>query len=218
MITLNLLPDSRLERIKTAKKQRSIGAFATLAIVAGVAVPVILLIVWLGQRGILVLTQRSIDRKVGELQAVENLDTILTTQNQLNTLPTLNQQRLFHTTFLGLLPKLLPEEVDIATLRISEGGTITINGEASSSALIEDFVAVLNRAELFQGTTSQALFGSVTPNSISPVSDGGATFEITFTAEQTLFSESFPHGIRVASKVLKTETPAPAPQPNQPPQ
>jgi Tfp pilus assembly protein PilN len=215
MISVNLLPNSRLERIHAAKRQRSVATLSVLAIIAGVALPIILVIVWLGQRGILALTQRSIDRQVGELRAVENLDEILTVQNKLNSLPTLNQQRLYNSTFLTLLPKLLPPRVSLTEIGISESGTVRLAGKAPSTSPIEDFIAILRRTELFQGDQSRLAFSNVVPINITPSNENPATFELSFSIDNVLNRERFDEGLRIASKVIKESTQSqPAPQAN----
>lgn len=211
MINVNLLPDSRLARIKAAKRQRSIATLAALAIVAGVAVPIVLIIVWAGQRGILVLTQRSIDRQVSELRAIENLDHILSVQNKLNTLPDINQRRLYNATFLALLPKLLPQGVSLTEISITESNTVRVAGKAPSTSLIEDFIAILHRTELFQGDQSRLAFSSVTPLNITPSREDKATFEATFNVDNALRGEIFEEGMRVAKKVIKAPTSTPNP-------
>lgn len=211
MININLLPNSRLDKIKAAKRQRSISAFTVIAIVIGMAIPVILLIIWLGQKGVIVLTQRSIDRQTEELGKVENLDRILTVQNQLNALPVLNQQRLYQSTFLALLPKLLPANVSLTEIGIVENGTVRVVGAAPSASPIEDFIAIVKRTELFKENEFRLAFASVVPNNITPSSEGESTFEVVFTIDPVLLQRSFDEGIRIASKVLKEPTPTAAP-------
>ncbi len=208
MINVNLLPDSRLDRIKAGKRQRAVATFSALSIVAGVALPIILIIVWLGQRGILVLTQRSIDRQVGELRVIEGLDQMLTVQNKLNSLPALNQQRLYNSTFLALLPKLLPRTVSLTEINLSENSTVRVSGKAPSTSPIEDFIAVLRRTELFQGDQSRLAFSNVVPINITPSIEDRATFEASFTIDSVLSREKFEEGMRVAGKVIKAPSPA----------
>jgi hypothetical protein len=165
----------------------------------------------------LALTQRSIDRQVGELRAVEGLDQILSVQNKLNTLPELNQQRLYNSTFLTLLPKLLPKGVSLTEISINESSTVRVAGKAPSTSPIEDFIAILRRTELFQGEQSRLAFSSVTPININPSREDQATFEATFTVDGALRRETFGEGMRVANKVIKAPTassPVSAPSPN----
>lgn len=216
MIKINLLPDSRLARLKAASRQKTIGVICTIGIIAGVTLPVVLFVVWLGQKGVIALRQKTIDNKYAELQEVENLEEILTVQNQLNTLPSLNEQRLYYTTFFEVLPNLIPNGVSVSSFTVEESGTVDMSGVASSSALIEDFVAILKRAELYTENEFRPAFTDVFSSKITPLEEGGASFELNYTIDAVLFQKKFVEGLRVSSKVIKEPNAQPVESQNQP--
>jgi Tfp pilus assembly protein PilN len=201
MISMNLLPDSKMDRLKAQRRQRVIGASSTLAIAVGIGLPVLLIILWLGQKGLIRLTQNSIDEKIRQLQQVEKLDEILTVQRQLNSLTSVEEQRLYYTTVTNLLPKLMPRSASLASIEMGEGNTIILHGTANSVASINDFVNILDNTDLVKDGVTSELFTNVVLRQVQPT-DKGASFEINASFDAQLLARKLGGEIRVGDRVV----------------
>lgn len=206
MITFNLLPDSKLAHLKGQKRQRTVGALSVLAIAIGVGLPLVLIALWGGQKALLGIIQDGIDKKTTELQDKEDLADHLTVQQQLKSLPSLQEQRLYNTTFTNLLPKLMPSTAGLTSLEFGESGTVTMNGRADSLAAINDFVSILGNTVLIQKSDGQEsaptpLFNGIILKSVTP-SESGVAFEIQSTFDISLLKKALGGEVRVGEKVV----------------
>lgn len=201
MISVNLLPDIKMERINSQRRQRRIGTLSIIAVVVGISLPVLLIILWGGQKALLGLTQRSIDRKVEELKRVENLDNILTVQQQMNSLSELEKQRLYYTTLLDIIPKLMPQNAALSSVDIEDSGSVLISGTANSLSTVNDFVNILDQAKLVRNGVEKAAFSSVSLTSGVPA-ELGAAFEITLSYDSSLVAKLLDSDLMVGSKII----------------
>lgn len=201
MISVNLLPDIKMNRIQAEHRQRRIGALSVVATLIGIGIPILLIVVWGGQKAVIALTQRGINDKIQKIQNTENLAQELTVQRQLDALPGLYEQRLFYTTFTDLLPRLLPQSASLVGFDVNETGLLTINGEADSVATVNDLVNILANTVLVKGEERYNLVNSVSLTSIQP-SEGAVTFGITASIDMELFAKTLSGDIRVGDKIV----------------
>lgn len=203
MISLNLLPDSKLEHLQGVRKQRKVSALCFGAIAAGAALPIILVAVWGGQKALLGIVQGNIDEKIDQLQSVEDLEQILTVQNQLRALPGLYDQRLFYTTLLGVLPTLLPADAHLSSVGMNESNQLELAGLAANAATVNDFISILTTASLrdSDGQTRPA-FTSISLGEIQP-GEAGATFSVTVTVDPALLQTIQEPDLMLGDRVLK---------------
>lgn len=206
MITFNLLPDSKLAHLKGQKRQRTVGALSVLAIAIGIGLPLVLIALWGGQKALLGIIQDGIDKKTAEIQDKDALADHLTVQQQLKSLPALQEQRIYNTTFTNLLPKLMPSSAGLTSLEFGESGTVSMGGKADSLATINDFVSILGNTVLVEKSDGQEalpinLFSSIVLKSVTP-SESGVTFEVQATFDITLLRKTLEGEVRVREKII----------------
>lgn len=145
MIQFNLLPDIKLQYVKSRRTKHLV--FVAATIVGGVSLGVLVLLF----TGVNVLQKRhlnnlSSDIKVysAQLENVQDLDKILTIQNQLSSLDSLHDNKPAVTRLFNFLPKFTPNAVTITKLDLDfSAGTISISGNADSISTINKFTDTL---------------------------------------------------------------------------
>ncbi len=145
MIQFNLLPDIKLEYIKARRAKRSVLLIAAIVSGGGIALFVLLFVsVNVFQaRHINNLTD-DINNRKSELSSIEDLDKILTIQNQLNSLTELHELKPEVTRFYTYLPQLVPVEANVSDVNVSlVDSTINFNGDANTLITVNKFVDIL---------------------------------------------------------------------------
>lgn len=136
MIEINLVPDVKQEFIR-ARRVRSVVVSLTILVGAiAIAVVAILLMVVYGWQGVQKkLTNDKIESESAKLSAVEGLDSALTIQNQLGTLPAMHESKPINSRIFDILATLSPPEsstVAISKFDVdSSMKTITIEAQSA---------------------------------------------------------------------------------------
>lgn len=149
MIQFNLLPDIKLEYIKAQRAKRSVMLIATIVSGASIALVVLLFITVSGFNRHINNLDKDIADKTSELSDIEDLDKIITIQNQLGSLTSLHEQKPVATRFYTFLPQLVPANNETQNISISnanvnfEESTITFEGSANTLIIINQFVDIL---------------------------------------------------------------------------
>lgn len=145
MIQFNLLPDVKKEYIKAKRTKRVITSISTLAIVVSIAiVGVLFSVVQLGQKSHISDLTADIQSKVTEINEIEDLDKILTIQNQLESLGQLHQDKPETSRLFSYFAQLTPEGATIANLTVDfESSSLVITGEAADIATVNRFADTL---------------------------------------------------------------------------
>lgn len=119
MIQLNLLPDVKMQYIKARRRKRLILGASFIAS-AFFLVLFILLFVYVrfGQPKHMSDLSKDIAAKTSELQSKEDINKILTVQNQLNTLPGLHDQKAISSRLFDYLQQITPAEATISAVNI----------------------------------------------------------------------------------------------------
>lgn len=136
MIEINLVPDVKQELIR-AERVRSIVISMTILIGIIAVGLVLLLSLWVfgiqTARG--ALTDRTIETENAKLAAVEDLESSLTIQNQLSTLPSLHEDKQVNARIFDVLRAInpaTPNDISISKLTInSTDKTIAIEAQAA---------------------------------------------------------------------------------------
>src|SRR6056297_437977 len=141
MIQFNLLPDVKKEYIKARRTKRLIMTSSLVASAASIGVVFLLfLTVQVAQKGNISDLTDDIQSELNSLQSTEDLDQMLTVQNQLNTLPGLHQQKPETSRLFGYLTQVTPEDVTISTLSLDmAANSMKITGRADSLATVNEF-------------------------------------------------------------------------------
>lgn len=145
MIQFNLLPDVKLQYIKTSRRKRVVGVIATAAIAASLTAMVLLFfVVNVIQKQHLNALSKDINTGIKELQDTPNLDKILTVQNQLMGLDDLHDQKPVASRLFGYLRQMTPTEVNIAKLDIDfDQNIMKVSGSSGSLSNINKFADTL---------------------------------------------------------------------------
>jgi Tfp pilus assembly protein PilN len=191
MIQFNLLPDVKLEYVKTERTKRLITLSSLVVSIPSIAVLLIsLLTVDVVQKKSLNDENHDITRYSTQLRNVPNLNNILTVQNQLKELGTLHDQKPVTSRLFGYISQVTPPLATLNQLNIDfSADTLTIGGSAPSLDVVSAYTDTL-KATVYQvsgesGTThafSQVVLSSFGRN------DQGATFTITCNFDPVIFN------------------------------
>lgn len=190
MIQLNLLPDVKLEFIKAQRQKHlvmTVSIFTTIACVVIFLFLAVTALVW-QKKSINDLT-KDISASSADLTDTEELDKILTVQNQLSTLPGLHDQKVVSSRLFNVLQQVTPVNASIANLTVDfTANTMVIDGEAADIRSINAFVDGLKATQLTtkNNTQARAAFSDVVLASFGRAED--ATYSVTLTFLPEIFS------------------------------
>lgn len=141
MIQFNLLPDVKQEFIKARRLRRTV----TLVAAGSASVSVTVLLILFGivngaQKKYIGDLNRDIAKYSDQLNQVQDLDKILTIQNQLNSLTGLHDQKPQATRLFGYISSLTPANAGIDKLVVDfANNTISVEGSANSLSTVNQF-------------------------------------------------------------------------------
>ncbi len=149
MIQFNLLPDVKLEYIKARRAKHLV--LLTSIIVTAVSVG-IMMVLFFGvnvvQKRHLGNLSKDISEKTDQLKKEEDIDKILTVQNQLNNLNTLHDAKPAAERLGGYLEKVTPNEVAISKLTVDFGAnTIKFEGNAKALRYVNQLIDTMKFSE-----------------------------------------------------------------------
>ncbi len=191
MIQFNLLPDIKLEYIRTRRTKRLIMLIASVVTAVSVTVMVLLFTVVNGfQKSHLNNLSSDIERTGTAIKDTEDLDKILTIQSQLTSLPALHEQKPVASRLFAYTSQVTPVNTSIARLNISfTDQTITITGAADTLGTINKFVDTLKFTEFKNGDVQERAFFDVVLSSFGR--DGrGASYTINLKFKPTIFESA----------------------------
>lgn len=193
MVQFNLLPAVKLEYIKAVRTKRVVTTIAGFVSVGSLLILALLFINvnFIQAQHINNLTE-DIDNKVNELEQIEDIDKVLTVQNQLNSLTALHESKPATDRVLPYLSKVTPTAASIAQSTVNfTTNTMTISGSASSLVVVNEFVDTLKFTEFtVDGNTEQTpAFSNVVLKSFS-VTNSEATYQIEFSFNPIIFDNT----------------------------
>lgn len=197
MIQFNLLPDVKIEFIKTRARKRLIMLISAVASAGALAIFVMLFIfVRVSQTKHINDLDNDIKSNVSKIQETKNLDEILTIQNQLNSLPGLHDQKVVSSRLVDYLTMMTPNQATISDVTLDyEAGTITIQGNADALLTVNKFTDTIKFTEYKVndgGDTKGKAFRDVVLQSfsVSPVGQNtAASYQISFAFEPAIFAQ-----------------------------
>jgi Tfp pilus assembly protein PilN len=148
MIQFNLLPDVKKEYIKTKRTKHLI---ITTSALSSIGVLVVLLMLFsyvqFAQKKSINDLTKDIAVEIAKVTSIEGLDEILTIQNQLESLPDVNQAKPEVSRIIDYLKIVTPQGVFISSLDLDvTNSTIEISGTAETLALINTYADTLKFA------------------------------------------------------------------------
>lgn len=206
-VQLNLLPDVKTNYIKTQKAKRTV--VLASVIVSGVAIGIVLLlaaVVYGGQAVQLNNLKKDIATKSDQLKNVENLDKILTIQNQLNALPALHSSKPVMSRLFVFLPQVTPSDVQIADFSLDfQTSSMSLTGTAKDLVAVNRFVDTLKFTKYTtdQSTDEKVAFTEVVLTGFTR-SDKDAKYSISLKFDPALFSSEYKTVTLVVPKITST--------------
>lgn len=195
MVQFNLLPDIKLQYIKTQRLRRMILGVSSIVTAASIGLTVILfLTVSVYQKQKLNNLSKDIDKSVKTLQQTQDLNKILTVQNQLNSLQGFHDKKVVASRLTIFLDKVTPANVSINNITVDfMTPKITITGKAGSQTEINTFTDTLKFTGYKQ--IGQEVSDNDAPRAFSSVvldafakSATGTTYTISATFDPIIFS------------------------------
>ncbi len=127
MIEINLIPDVKQELLR-AQTQRNVVISGSILLAIGAAAVVVLVTLYVfgAQKLIMDNVNKTIDTEYTKLSSTEDLNRLLTIQNQLSTVSTLNQKKLAGSRVYNMLNVIVPtdpHDITISSLIVQPAGT-----------------------------------------------------------------------------------------------
>ena len=212
MIQLNLLPDIKLEYIRAKRSKLAVILISSTA--GGVSLGIFILLfltVNVFQKTHIDNLSADIVEQRAELDKTEDLDKILTVQNQLNSLTGLHEQKPVATRLFGYLPQLVPQEVSIAEITTNyTDKSMKIVGSTDAISTVNKFVDTLKFTEYTNDEDVKTrAFSGVVLESFSK-SPEETSFSIVLTFDPYIFDLSKKPQLTVPSIIsTRSETEKP---------
>lgn len=200
MISLNLIPDVKLEYLKIMRIHKRVIGIASIVTISTLGL-VVLLAVWVygGQTLHKNYLTTQIENNEKKLKAVPEIDKYLTIQNQLASLTTLHEGKSDFSRLLQYLPVLTPaapHDVKFNNIELIAdaelGNTLIFQGETKDYTGLATFRDTLTNAQLkAEEGLDEKLFESVTvvTSAISQSTKGGSV--VSFRVETTYNPNAF---------------------------
>jgi len=210
MIEFNLLPDVKLEFLKTERTKKRV--FTISMIVAGISLGIIVLLFAALelQSHQISSNKKQIQQLSSQLTNTPDINKILTIQNQLKTVVGLHNQAPVTTRLYDYLTPLVPSNASISHLSIDfTTNSLKISGDAPNLETINTFADTLKFATYSQdGSSKQPLptaFPSVVLESFARGSDS-ASYSFSITFDPVLFDSTHTIKLVVPSDYVSTRS------------
>lgn len=192
-LQFNLLPDIKLEYLKTQRMRNKLVSISFLA--GAVAVVIFLMMlatVHVAQKKQLDDAQKQVNNASSELQKINGLSQLLTVENQLKSLVSLHQSKHISSRIFGYLPVITPTNVSIGRVSLDlKSNTMTIDGTTDSQRSVNTFVDTLKFTTYTTetGSTEKQAFPTVIESSFG-LTPNSASYTLNVTFDPILFSNS----------------------------
>jgi hypothetical protein len=189
MIQLNLLPDIKLQYIRAARMRSLALALSLIVSLGSLGLLALLLSLNALQTKHLNDLNKDIDRNSSSIRGQDDIDRILTVQNQLNSLSTLHSSKPTASRLTGYLNQVTPSKVNINNVSADfTTTTISVSGTADSLARVNQYVDTLKFTNYTtkEVKDSKKAFSAVVLASFN-LSENEASFSITLTYDPVIF-------------------------------
>lgn len=220
MIQINLLPDVKASYVKAERTKKTVVTFTIIICAVAIGIVGMLGFVVYGAQGIaLKQAQDNINKKVTELKSVQDLDKILTIQNQLNNLDTLHDGKPITTKLASYLQQTTPVGVRIDTITVNfADNTVQVTGNAPNLEVVNKYVDTLKFTQLKKGEVAE---GEELPRAFSAVVLSGfskneteTTYDITYKFDPALFDSQAGEVAILVPAIITTRSQTEAPLPD----
>lgn len=193
MVQFNLLPAVKIEYLKAVRTKRLVTSGAVIAIAVSLSIVALLFInVNFVQKKHIDNLTADIDSKVEELEAIQDIDKVLTVQNQLSVLTGLHEQKPATERVLPYLSKITPQSAKISQSSIDfVENTMSISGTADSLVTVNKFVDTIKftKYQVQDNGQQGTAFSEVVLASFS-VNSSEVTYQIDFKFDPVIFENT----------------------------
>lgn len=189
MIQFNLLPDVKIEFIRARRVKRLVIVITSaVAAFAVGAMATMFLIVNVLQKNHIENTTTDIRELTGQIHSINNIDKMLTVQNQLNKITQLHDEKPVSSRLVNYLAQITPADLTIARLSVNfEESRMSFTGAASTLTNINRFVDTLKFTTYQSGDARNNAFSGVVLESFGR-DDRGASYQVNLTFDPIIFS------------------------------
>lgn len=198
MIQFNLLPDVKLDYIRTKRIKRLMIGVSTLVASSSFVIALLLFgYVNFVQKNHLNDLDRDISVAAKNITGTKDIDKIITVQNQLASLPQLHDGKPKASSLFLFLSQLTPAEVSVATIDVDfTTSIITLSGNAKDLLRVNTFIDTLKFTSFTVDGQKKNAFGNVllagfSPGDLAPEKGTDAkeaTFQSTLTFDPLIFN------------------------------
>lgn len=193
MIQFNLLPDIKIQYLKSKRRKHAVVLASVITGIASVALLVMLLVVVHGvQKKSLSDLNKDIKARSSELQSTPNLTKVLTIQNQLQALPGLHDSKPVANRFYDYLSQVTPNDVSVSKASVDFAtSTVSLSGSSKDLAIANKFIDTLKftKYDTTSGIKDKEAFSKVVMKSFSRDADK-ATYTIDFVFDPVIFKQT----------------------------
>lgn len=193
MIQFNLLPDVKLEYIKTERLKRAVVGISLLASAVAIVIFIFLVL------AVDVFQKKNIHDLGGDITTAsqqlkhnKDLPKMLTVQSQLKSLPDLHGQKPYTSRLFGFMDLLTPSNASISELNLDmSAGTLTVTGTASGLDVVNELADALKYSTYTAGDNGAPLnaFSNVVLSSFDR-NEKNATFTIDLNFDPLIFNNA----------------------------
>lgn len=207
MIEINLVPDVKQELIRAERTRALVVTGSIFAGLIGLGIVVLLALYVYGVQTVRsAFADDAIEKQSAQLTAVEDLSKVLTIQNQLEQIETLNQGRKADSRIFDMLAAVLPpspNQVQISSLTMdAEAKSLRIEGQTPTYDTLEIFKKTIDGAvvtylpEGSEEEMSDKLASDISISDVSFAEDANGAkvvrFTIAYTYPDSLFATQTP--------------------------
>lgn len=192
MTQFNLLPDIKLEYLKAERNRRLVFSISILVTAAAIVLVAGLFSYVEYQKSQISSLSSDIERQGATLADQANINSILTIQNQIQTLTQLHEQEPDVTKLSAYLNQLIPVTANLGTLSADfNADTISLSGDADSLVTVNELVDILKFSNYsVVGVSGKKLAFSNVVLSNFGLAKSRATFSISANFDPMLFSNT----------------------------
>jgi hypothetical protein len=184
MIQLNLLPAVKLDYIKAQKTRRLVLSISSIVTLASIAIFILLFSVDLLQKHRITSLNDSIKSQIGTLQGKPNINKILTVQNQLSSLTSIQTTKPAVNDMFSYLNEVTPSNVNITNFEASfSANTLVITGTAKTLDDVNQYVDTLKLTTytINSSPNSSKAFTNIVLNSFGTTDQSSTGFPASYT-------------------------------------
>jgi len=207
MIQFNLLPDVKKEYVKTKRTKRMITTVSLFSSIAAIVIVAIMFsIVNIAQKKHINDIKKDIESITSEIQSTENLDQILTVQNQLSLLGGLHESKPEASRVFNYVKFVTPETAKVSSMDLDLlSYSMILSGSADSIATINKFVDNLKAVRYVTTDYPDELKQPYTQVTTSLSGDNEtASFRVTLAFDPVIFSNTQEIVMRIGSQQVST--------------